>query len=77
MFSLNLINPNGQINHPVLKFILENEDDCFLDHIIPEVKGFKIEEETENGTLYHITFIPGTWVKLLQAGNNYQLISCS
>ena len=75
MVNLNLIQ-NGSINHLVLKFILENEDEEFLYRLIPEPIGYKTEVG-ENGTLYHIDLTDKLWVKILQDGNNYSLVSCS
>lgn len=76
MVNLSLINGNGSVNHLVLKFILENEDEEFLDCLIPEPIGYETSVG-ENSTLYHIDLTDKLWVKILQDGNNYSLVSCS
>lgn len=76
MFNLNLINKDQSINHAVLRFILENEDEEFIDHIIPEPKSYTVKQ-TEQGNLYHIVLTDKLWVDLLQNGNEYTLVGCS
>lgn len=76
MVSLSLINGNGSVNHSVLKFILENEDEEFQYQLIPDPIGYTTEVG-ENGNVYHIELTDKLWVKILQDGNNYSLVSCS
>lgn len=76
MFNLNLINTDLSINHAVLRFILENEDEEFIDHLIPEPMGYTVEN-SENGTVYHIDLTEKLWVKILKNGTEYTLLSCS
>lgn len=76
MFSLTLINKDQSVNHAVLRFILENEDEEFIDQLIPEIKSY-IVKQTEQGNLYHIVFVNNLWVDILQNGTDYQLVACS
>lgn len=76
MFSLNLLNKDNSINQSVLRFILENEDEEFIDHLIPDPIGYTVKQ-TENGNLYHIELTEKLWVDLLQNGNDYSLVGCS
>ena len=75
MLNLNLIN-NGQVNHLVLKTILENEEPEMVDQIIPEPTSYTAEV-TENGILYKITFTDSLWAEILQNGTEYTLVGLS
>lgn len=77
MFSLTLINKDQSVNHAVLRFILENEDEEFIDQIVPEIKSYTVISHNENGILYHIEFVNNLWVDILQNGTDYQLVACS
>lgn len=76
MFNLSLIKNDQTVNHAVLRFILENEDEEFIDQLIPDPIGYTVKQ-TENGNLYHIELTEKLWVDLLQNGNDYSLVGCS
>lgn len=76
MLNLKLINTDLTVNHAVLRFILENEDEEFIDHLIPDPIGYTVER-TENGTLYHIDLTEKLWVKILKNGTEYTLVGAS
>ena len=75
MLNLNLIN-NGQVNHLVLKTILENEEPEMVDQIIPEPTSYTAEV-TEKGILYKITFTDSLCAEILQNGTEYTLVGLS
>lgn len=76
MFNLNLINTDQTINHPVLRFIMEQEEPEMVDQIIPEPTSYTVEI-TENGILYKITFTDSLWAEILQNGTEYTLVGLS
>ncbi len=76
MFNLNLINTDQTINHPVLRFIMEQEEPEMVDQIIPEPTSYTAEV-TEKGILYKITFTDSLWAEILQNGTEYTLVGLS
>ena len=89
MLNLNLIN-NGQVNHLVLKTILENEEPEF-GGLSPMVTDYPYKEiplrdehlvslgkdKVHTGTLYHISLGGSLWAEIYQHGNNYHLVGLS
>ena len=76
MFNLNLINTDQTINHPVLRFIMEQEEPEMVEQIIPEPTSYTTEV-TEKGILYKITFTDKLWAEILQNGTEYTLVGLS
>lgn len=76
MFNLSLINTDQTINHPVLRFIMEQEEPEMVEQIIPEPTSYTTEI-TENGILYKITFTDLLWAEILQNGTEYTLVGLS
>ena len=88
MVNLNLIN-NGQVNHLVLKTILENEGPEFggLNPLQNDFPYKEIQLRAEytvrlkgyqtDGILYLISFGGSLWAEIYQNGNNYHLVGLS
>ena len=88
MLNLNLIN-NGQVNHLVLKTILENEEPEFggLNPLQNDFPYKEIQLRAEHlvclkgyptdGILYHISLGGSLWAEIYQHGNNYHLVGLS
>lgn len=89
MVNLNLIQ-NGQVNHLVLKTILEMEEPEFggLNPLVNDYpyKEIPLREEhlvplgkdkNHTGTLYHISLGGSLWAEIYQEGNDYHLVGLS